>query len=121
MLQALTTQATTKVYKRRSSIESVSTAVHSSCSQTLLCTVASGALLALLPDPVTCFKDASYRQVWLLDNMFAVTPKLTIYACWLVPCEEAHRSSTSEGCLMHCSASCQRMNANANYDGLLPH
>jgi UreD urease accessory protein len=61
MLQALTTQATTKVYKRRSSTESASTAVHSSCSQTLLCSVASGALLALLPDPVTCFRDANYR------------------------------------------------------------
>eukprot|EP00953_Heterococcus_sp_UTEX-ZZ885_P004790 3070-Heterococcus_DN1.PRE.8 len=64
---ALTTQASTKVYKRRSSIEKVSATVHSGCSQTLLCSVASGALLALLPDPVTCFRDASYRQTQVFN------------------------------------------------------
>ncbi|CAM9245311.1 unnamed protein product [Choristocarpus tenellus] len=32
------------------------------CSQTLECWVAAHALLALVPDPVTCYKDADYKQ-----------------------------------------------------------
>lgn len=32
-------------------------------SQSLLSRVSSGGLLAVVPDPVTCFKDSSFRQV----------------------------------------------------------
>ncbi|KAG6499259.1 urease accessory protein D-like [Zingiber officinale] len=50
---ALTTQASTKVYK----------SVHSKCSEQILeATVGKNALLAVIPDPVTCFSTARYSQ-----------------------------------------------------------
>ncbi|CAH9106454.1 unnamed protein product [Cuscuta europaea] len=49
----LTTQASTKVYK----------SVESKCSEQLLeATVGSSSLLAVIPDPVTCFSTAKYSQ-----------------------------------------------------------
>lgn len=32
-------------------------------SQSFLCTVLKGGIMSVIPDPVTCFRDASYRQV----------------------------------------------------------
>ncbi|HUS66401.1 MAG TPA: urease accessory protein UreD [Kofleriaceae bacterium] len=51
----LTTQASTKVYRRAGDSERV-------CLQQLTAEVAAGGLLVLLPDPVVCFAGASYRQ-----------------------------------------------------------
>ncbi|PSS11091.1 Urease accessory protein like [Actinidia chinensis var. chinensis] len=49
----LTTQASTKVYK----------SVQSKCSEQVLeARIGSGALLAVVPDPVTCFSTAKYTQ-----------------------------------------------------------
>uniref|UniRef100_A0A2P2JBJ0 Urease accessory protein D n=1 Tax=Rhizophora mucronata TaxID=61149 RepID=A0A2P2JBJ0_RHIMU len=49
----LTTQASTKVYK----------SLGSKCSQQVLeARIGSGALLAVIPDPVTCFSTARYSQ-----------------------------------------------------------
>ncbi|WCJ41951.1 urease accessory protein D [Euphorbia peplus] len=49
----LTTQASTKVYK----------SLGSKCSQQILeARIGSGALLAVIPDPVTCFSTARYSQ-----------------------------------------------------------
>ncbi|CAM9461275.1 unnamed protein product, partial [Ascophyllum nodosum] len=63
---ALTTQGSTKVYKRTArSRESRVLGCEVDCqraSQSLLARVCSGALLAMVPDPVTCFEDASFRQ-----------------------------------------------------------
>jgi urease accessory protein len=47
----LTTQASTKVYRSRRGAR-----------QTLVATVGSGALLAVVPDPVVCFEAADYTQ-----------------------------------------------------------
>ena len=49
----LKTQGTTKVFK---SVHSVG------CHQHVCATVARGGLLAFLPDPTTCFKDAVFKQ-----------------------------------------------------------
>ncbi|KAE9457260.1 hypothetical protein C3L33_10836, partial [Rhododendron williamsianum] len=49
----LTTQASTKVYK---SLQS------KCCEQVLEARIGSGALLAVIPDPVTCFSTAKYSQ-----------------------------------------------------------
>eukprot|EP00897_Mesotaenium_endlicherianum_P000209 jgi/Mesen1/10189/ME000076S09698 len=58
---AITTQSSTKVY--HSDGKKVA-------EQRLRASVGTGALLALLPDPVTCFKDALYRQ----EQSFDVAP-----------------------------------------------
>lgn len=52
---ALTTQASTKVFKHSGSDAAY-------CSQRLTCSVATGAVLAVIPDHVTCFADARYKQ-----------------------------------------------------------
>ncbi len=49
----LGTQASTKVYRSPNAL---------AAKQSLHATVAAGALLAVLPDPVTCFANASYEQ-----------------------------------------------------------
>ena len=58
---------TAQVYKRTArSRESRVLGCEVDCqraSQSLLARVCSGALLAMVPDPVTCFEDASFRQV----------------------------------------------------------
>ncbi|CAM9504735.1 unnamed protein product [Phaeothamnion confervicola] len=54
---ALATQGTTKVYKRKRDDLSGARS-----SQSLRCTVADGALLALVPGLITCFADSSYSQ-----------------------------------------------------------
>jgi hypothetical protein len=53
-LQVLTTQGSTKVYKRKRQ-EDI-------CTQRLECTVAASAFIAILPGPVTCFRDANFDQ-----------------------------------------------------------
>eukprot|EP00752_Nemacystus_decipiens_P009832 g8771.t1 len=64
---ALTTQGSTKVFKRGSKSERAtatelgSEEIHRA-SQTLLSRVSTAALLAVVPDPVTCFKNSSFRQ-----------------------------------------------------------
>ncbi|KAG5184469.1 urease accessory protein UreD [Tribonema minus] len=72
---AITTQSTTKVYKQQKVAPIAVSASGSGngasskaeeppwCGQTMYCTISTGALLALVPDPVTCFKAANYRQV----------------------------------------------------------
>lgn len=63
--------ATTQVFKRGSRSDEATTAQLESgemhrASQTLLSKVSAGALLAVVPDPVTCFKNSSFRQVGVL-------------------------------------------------------
>ncbi|CAM9415836.1 unnamed protein product, partial [Hapterophycus canaliculatus] len=64
---ALTTQGSTKIFKRGSKSDNATAAQLESeeihrASQTLLSRVARTALLAVVPDPVTCFKNSSFRQ-----------------------------------------------------------
>lgn len=67
----LSTQASTKIYKGTP---------QTSASQTLSASVASDALLAVLPDPITCFADARYRQT----QTFRVHPNGSLlYLDWL--------------------------------------
>ncbi|CAN0062521.1 unnamed protein product [Scytosiphon promiscuus] len=64
---ALTTQGSTKVFKRGSKSDNAtatqleSEEIHRA-SQSLRSRVARTALLAVVPDPVTCFKNSSFRQ-----------------------------------------------------------
>jgi urease accessory protein len=55
----LTTQASTKVYRRRD--------VEGGAAQRIDARVGEGALLALVPDPVCCFADASFVQRTTID------------------------------------------------------
>ncbi len=50
---SLLTQASTKIYKSNNG---------NGCRQELIATVQENGLLALLPEPLTCFKDARYEQ-----------------------------------------------------------
>ncbi|CBJ32374.1 conserved unknown protein [Ectocarpus siliculosus] len=64
---ALTTQGSTKVFKRGSKSEhATATELESDqchrASQTLLSRVARAALLVVVPDPVTCFENSSFKQ-----------------------------------------------------------
>eukprot|EP00903_Cladosiphon_okamuranus_P011493 g10825.t1 len=64
---ALATQGSTKVFKRGSksegaTAEELGTDEIHRASQTLLSRVSTAALLAIVPDPVTCFKNSSFRQ-----------------------------------------------------------
>lgn len=64
----------TQVFKRGSKSEGAtaaelgSEAIHRA-SQTLLSRVSMAALLAVVPDPVTCFKNSSFRQVGSRKSM----------------------------------------------------
>lgn len=64
---ALTTQGSTKVYKRTARVQNAGALEQEHeraqrASQSLLSRVSRGGLLAVVPDPVTCFKDSSFRQ-----------------------------------------------------------
>ncbi|KAJ7654950.1 UreD urease accessory protein-domain-containing protein [Mycena polygramma] len=59
----LLSQGSTKVFKFRPGQRAASTDALQVTTQRMDCAVASGGGLFLLPDPVTCFRSASYKQI----------------------------------------------------------
>ncbi|KAJ6509412.1 UreD urease accessory protein-domain-containing protein [Mycena vitilis] len=60
---ALLSQGSTKVFKFRPGQRAASTDALEVTTQRMDCAVASGGGLFVLPDPVTCFRSASYKQI----------------------------------------------------------
>ncbi|KAH9968841.1 UreD-domain-containing protein [Russula dissimulans] len=60
----LLSQGSTKVFKARLGVRAApTTTTMTTTTQCLDVSIAAGGALFLLPDPVTCFRDAAYRQV----------------------------------------------------------